>query len=443
MRFDIPEHIETVLSCLRRAGFRAVPVGGCVRDLLLGKEPNDWDIATSATPEEMLTVFSGFKTLEVGQNGAKHGTITVILNHVSIEVTTFRQDGAYSDARRPDSVRFSRALEDDLSRRDFTINAMCLGEEGDIIDLFGGKQDLQQKVIRSIGMPDRRFSEDALRVLRALRFAAVLGFKIESQTAASMRRHIGLLVTLSAERVRAELEKLLCAPDCTRILLEHREIFFAIMPELQSILAPTQQEVDASCDLYARAARAVGAAPPQVPVRMVLLLDIGNPWCTDGRAHTAQSEKLAEDILRRLKFGNNVREQILFLIQHRDLTLSDMDKIEMKKLLSKHGFAAIRDLLAVQKADSMVRRSDIAKDRLARLQQAEDLVQSIAAQHPPLTRGELAISGRELITTGVHPGPQMGLLLDLLLQKVLEETLPNEPEALLNYVRTDWLKAAP
>ncbi len=431
VRFDIPEQIQTVLSCLRGAGFRAVPVGGCVRDLLLGTPPNDWDITTSATPDEMLAVFKNFRTLEIGQSGVKHGTVTVILDHVPIEVTTFRQDGIYSDGRRPDNVQFSRALEDDLARRDFTINALCLEETGGIIDLYGGRRDLQQKLIRAIGVPDRRFQEDALRILRALRFAAVLGFEIEPQTAASMRRHIGLLAALSAERVRAELEKLLCAPDCTRVLLEYQAIFFAIMPELRPM--------PGMAHLYTHAVRAAGAAPAQVPVRMALLLhDLAGPLYADGRGRAAQSAKLAESILRRLKFGNNARAQILFLVQHCGLPLGDMDTIQIKRLLSKHGFKAMRNLLALQRADILAGETDIAEERLVHVRQAEGVVQSIAAQQLPLTRGELAVSGRALIAMGVQPGPQIGVLLDLLLQRVLEEELPNEPAALLNYA-ADWL----
>lgn len=440
MQFDIPENIRTVLNCLRRAGFRAVPVGGCVRDLLLGNMPHDWDITTSATPAEMLAVFSGFRTLEIGQSAAKHGTITVVIDRTPVEVTTFRRDGTYSDGRRPDSVRFSRAVEDDLARRDFTINAMCLDEDGSIIDLYGGRQDLQRGIIRAIGMPDRRFGEDALRILRALRFAAVLGFVIEPQTADSMLRHAGRLAALSAERVRTELEKLLCAPDCTRVLIEYREIIFAVLPELRPVSGLMQREDYHCCDVYAHTVHAVGFAPPAAVLKVALLLhDIGKPLCADGSGHfyghAAQSAKLAEDILRRLKFGNTVRAQILFLVQWHDLPLCGADQVKMKKLLSKYGFAAMRRLLLVQKADIMAQRPDVIEERLARLEEVERLMQSIAAQRPPLNRSELAVSGRELIAAGISPGPQLGALLNLLLQKVLEETLPNEAGALLEYIR--------
>ncbi|WMJ82653.1 CCA tRNA nucleotidyltransferase [Oscillospiraceae bacterium LTW-04] len=440
MRFDIPENIQTVLECLRRAGFRAVPVGGCVRDLLLGNTPHDWDITTSATPTEMLAVFSGFRMLKIGQGAAKHGTITVVIDHTPIEVTTFRQDGTYSDSRRPDSVCFSRAIETDLARRDFTINAMCLGEDDSIIDLFGGQQDLQKGIIRAIGAPERRFGEDALRILRALRFAAVLGFVIEPQTAGSMLQHTGQLAALSAERIRAELEKLLCAPDCARVLMEYHEIIFAVFPELKPTLG-LEQRKDYHCyDVYAHTAHAVGFAPPESVLKVALLLhDIGKPLCADGHGHfyghAAQSAKLAEVVLRRLKFGNTAREQILFLVQRHDLSLCDADKIKIKKLLSKYGFAAMRRLLLVQKADIMAQRPDMRQERLAGLERVECLMQSIAAQRLPLNRSELVVSGRDIIAAGVSQGPQLGVLLDLLLQKVLDETLPNEAEALLEYVR--------
>lgn len=411
-----------------------------MRDLLLGQTPHDWDIATSATPEEMLSVFDAYKTLEIGQNGAKHGTITVIMAHSSIEVTTFRQDGTYSDGRRPDSVCFSRTLENDLARRDFTINAMCLAENGDIIDLFSGRQDLKNGIIRAIGTPDCRFREDSLRILRALRFAASLGFEIEPQTANSMRCHAGLLSTLSAERMRAELEKLLCAPNCTQVLLTYREIIFSVLPELRPTSGRIQQ-ADYYCeDVYTHIAHAVRVAPPRALLRMALLLTgIGKPVCTDGNGHffghTAQNAALAEDILRRLKFSNAARERVLFLVQQQDLPLYEADQIEMKKLLSKYSFEAIRDLLAVQRADVMAQQSDIAKQRLAHLDRTEHLLQSIAAQQPPLNRAQLAVSGRDLIAAGILPGPQLGALLNLLLQRVLEEALPNEAGVLLAYVR--------
>lgn len=440
MRFDIPENIRTVLECLRQAGFRAVPVGGCVRDLLLGNIPHDWDIATSATPTEMLAAFSSFRTLEIGQSAAKHGTITVVIDHTPVEVTTFRQDGTYSDSRRPDSVKFSRSIETDLSRRDFTINAMCLDEDGGIIDLFGGQQDLKAGIIRAIGTPDRRFGEDALRILRALRFAAVLGFFIEPQTADSMLRHAEQLAALSAERISAELEKLLCAPDCVRVLLDYRKIIFAVLPELNPISGLVQREDSYCYDVYEHAAHAVGFAPPEFVLRVALLLhDIGKPLCSDGSGHfygyAAQSVKSTEKVLGRLRLGNIVRAQILFLVEWYDLPLYDADEIRIKKLLSKYGVEAMRRLILVQKADIMARRLDIAQERLARLEEVECLMQSIVSQQIPLSRSELAISGRDIIAAGVMPGPQLGAMLDLLLQKVLEETVPNDTGALLEYVR--------
>ena len=439
MRFNIPEDIRTVLACLREAGFRAVPVGGCVRDLLLGHTPHDWDIATSATPDEMLAVFSAFRALKLGQSAAKHGTVTVMSGHSPVEVTTFRQDGHYSDGRRPDSVRFSRVLAEDLARRDFTINAMCLGEDGAIIDLFGGRGDLTAGIIRAIGTPDLRFGEDALRILRALRFAAALGFVIELQTADSMLRHVGGLAALSAERVRAELEKLLCAPGCTQVLLEYREVILAVMPELRPLSGGTECATGQGHDAYTRAARAVGAAPPAIPVRLALLLndsEIKN-FC-DG---ATQSATLADRVLRRLKFSNVVRERTLFLLRHRDLPLCAADRIAIKKLLLKYGADALGDLLAVQRADMTV-QPDKGRCRLAELEAAQRLLQDILSRQPLLHRTQLAVSGKELILAGIAPGPGLGALLELLLQKVLEEVLPNEAGALLEYAAVHRDKGA-
>ena len=434
VQLDIPENISRVLACLRAAGFRAVPVGGCVRDLLLGHTPHDWDIATSATPEEMLRVFSDFRTFTLGQSAAKHGTVTVLCGGASVEVTTFRQDGPYSDGRRPDSVRFSRELADDLARRDFTINALCIDEGGGIIDLFGGRQDLEAGLIRAIGAPDRRFGEDALRILRALRFAAALRFSIELQTADSMTRHIDRLAALSAERVRGELEKLLCAPGCTRVLLQYQSIMCAVLPELGPMSEGARQKNAQGRDRYVHIARAVGYAPPELSIRVALLLhDLGGPPC-DGEKGcdcAAQSAELANGVLRRLKFSNAARAHMLFLVRHQALPLYAADRITMKRLLSKHGAAALYDLLAMQRADIMAQPGQA--QQLAQLDETKRLMQTVLSQQPPLSRSQLAVSGRDLIAAGFAPGVPLGALLDLLLQRVLEEALPNEPAALLDY----------
>lgn len=440
MEYNIPENVQTVLSFLRGAGFRAVPVGGCVRDLMRGVTPHDWDIATSATPNEMLNVFADFRALRLGQAGAKHGTITVIMDHTPVEITTFRADGEYSDGRRPDSVSFSRELEDDLARRDFTINAMCLGEDGGIIDMFGGRQDLKNGVIRAIGDPNRRFQEDALRILRALRFAALFKFMIEENTAKSLLKHAKRLDMLASERVSSELIKLLCAPNCVQVMLKYSEVICTVIPELKPAIGLHQREDYHCYDVYEHIIRSVSFAPCEPVLRLAMLMhDVGKPFCADGEGHfykhAAEGVKLSEKILKRLGLGKAMRDRILFLVKHHDLPIYPADSIKIKKLLSKYGEPALRQLLAVQKADVKAQRADIAVERSKQLQEVEQLLVSVLDEHPALTLSQLAVSGKDLMNIGVPQGPELGMLLNMLLSKVVTEQLPNKAEALLDYTK--------
>lgn len=430
MQYDIPENIYNIISHLRRAGFRALPVGGCVRDLLLGNMPNDWDIATSAAPHEILDTFSHLKAFEPGQNAARFGTIAVMTDNVRVEVTTFRLDGRYTDGRRPDSVRFSRNLQDDLARRDFTINAMCLGEDSEIIDLFGGQRDLKAGVIRAIGVPDCRFKEDALRILRALRFAATLGFVIEPQTKAAMLHNSSRLSSLSAERVRSELEKLLCAKDFANVMLQYRQIILAVLPELQESPKNAISHRGHGCDEYARAIRAAGVTPVSLPIRLAILFGTNRQLC---------SAELTDGVMRRLKFSNTVRKRVIFLVSHRDLPLNNLDRIAVKRLLSKHDADALKDLIEMQRGDIMTLQADV-KQQLARLEKTESLFEDILSEQTVLGLKQLAVSGRELIELGIEPGPRLGEILETLLQAVIDETLPNEPEALREHAKRIFAK---
>ena len=275
MTLSFPSPVKTALRQLEQAGFSAYAVGGCVRDSLLGRSPQDWDIAASSSPEETRRVFSGCPVLDTG---AKHGTLTVWVEGVPLEITTFRTESGYSDSRRPDKVAFSRSIEDDLSRRDFTINAMAAGLDGQIVDLFGGREDLKNGVIRCVGDPSARFSEDALRILRALRFSAELSFSLEPKTAAaalSLREKLGLI---SAERIWAELKKLLCGPSVLQVLLDFPEIFTQLIPELGPAVGFEQRTPYHLYDVYEHTARTVAYIRPNPELRLAMLLhDIGKP----------------------------------------------------------------------------------------------------------------------------------------------------------------------
>jgi len=437
MVFDIPQNIQTVLDKLRSAGFRALPVGGCVRDLLRGIQPHDWDITTSATPDEMLEIFKDLRLAPVSSGGIKHGTVTVILDHQPIEVTTFRRDGEYSDGRRPDSVGFSRELSDDLCRRDFTINALCIDENGDVVDMFGGCDDLKNGIIKAIGDPDRRFTEDALRILRALRFSAVFGFEIEQSTSESMLRNFDRLQLLARERIGAELVKLICAPHFLTTALKYRQLLCMAVPELSPMVEMYQREDYHCYDVYEHTVRSVAAVPDDPILRWTMLLhDIGKPACSDGNGHFHRHESvgvpIAEEILKRFNCGRAQREQILTLIAKHCVPLSS-DRMKLKKQLAKYGENTVLQLIEVKRADCMAQRPDIAAVRLSELEKIKAAAVSILNEKPALTLSQLAISGKDLIAMGFEPSPAIGQLLNRMLELVVSEKLENERDALLDF----------
>ena len=425
--------VGLLLERLRASGQEAYPVGGCVRDLLLGSTPHDWDVTTSATVEEMQAVFSDLRVIPVG---ARHGTLAVLSQEGEcVEVTTFRTDGEYGDGRHPDAVRFTRSLREDLSRRDFTVNALCLAQDGSIIDLFGGQADLDHKIIRAIGDPFARFSEDALRILRGLRFASQLGFTIEPQTAAAMLQLKGRLSLLSAERVFSELCKLLCGKDVVRVLLSHRDILFAALPEL----APQQgvyQRSDYHCyDVYEHTARSVGLIEPRIELRLAMLLhDTGKPECADGqghfKGHSAAGEKRAEEILTRLKCPTALKERVTRLVRLHAITMPQ-EKRALTKLLAKHGEQRMFDLVAICIADNGAKRPDIAAQRIDYFLEIKHKLTEILAEAPPLSLRDMAVNGHDILTLGAEKGPQVGAILKTLWQRVLEQQLENDKAVLM------------
>lgn len=434
-----PENVNKVLSLLRSAGYRALLVGGCVRDSLRGKLPNDWDITTSATPEEMLTVFEGLRIAPVSSGGIKHGTVTVILEHEPIEITTFRLDGEYSDGRRPDSVGFSRNLADDLSRRDFTINALCIDEKGGIVDMFGGVNDLENGIIRAIGDPDRRFREDALRIIRALRFAAQFGFEIERNTAESMMRNHERLNLIASERISDELIKLICAPDCLRVMTEYKALICEIIPELKPMVGMAQRSDYHCYDVYDHTMHALAAAPAEPLFRLTMLLhDVGKPACADGQGHFYRHESVgaesAKEILRRFNCKRQTRERIVSLIFRHSLPVYT-DRMKIKKQLAKYGDSFMMQLLQVKRADTMAQQPNIAAERLRFLDEVQTAVEKEIAARPAVTLPQLAIKGGDIISLGIAPSPEIGRLLNELLTLVIEEKLPNEKSALLEHIR--------
>lgn len=434
-RFDLPSYVLSAIGKLESQGFETYAVGGCVRDLLLGKTPHDYDLATRATPDQMKEVFRGERTVETG---IAHGTLTLLSEGHPLEITTFRSDGTYSDARHPDEVHFSSTMEEDAARRDFTVNAMAYHPAKGVLDYYGGKRDLELGIIRTVGDPVDRFREDALRILRAMRFAAVLDFSVLPSTSNAMRDEKELLSRVSAERVREELFKLITGKGARRILEIFADVFCVVMPEMLPTVGFAQHSPYHMYDVYRHTLAAVEAAAPDSTVRMALLLhDIGKPrhftQDADGTGHfyghEAESAEMAAVILDRLRTPRKTAEKITALVRYHDLPLLP-EKKQIARLRSRFGDSFLRDLVAVKRAD-VLGQSSFCHNRLAALDEWVAALGAQAAEAPAITLKNLAVNGQDLIAAGIKPGKKMGALLEALLSAVLDGVLPNEKKDLL------------
>lgn len=433
----IPAQVQWVLKRLRNAKFDAFLVGGCVRDLLLGRPPGDWDIATAATPEQVQAIFPRTRP-----TGIAHGTVTVLAGNRPLEVTTFRIEGEYSDHRRPDWVRFTTALEADLSRRDFTINAMALDVDGRVVDPFNGMADLIDGIVRAVGNPDQRFLEDALRMLRAIRFAAQLEFEIEAETLAAISRHAESLIHVSKERIRDEFNKLILAPKPRRALnlLKSTGLLAQFLPELLEG-AGVEQNVHHAFTVWDHNVRACEEAPPVLHLRLAALLhDVAKPRCLSvdkhGQRHFYHHEvvgaQMANDILRRLRYDNDTRRRVVHLIRHH-LALHhypDMTDAAVRRLIRRIGLENLEDLILLRIADrraSGTKRTPLSRGATLLLKRIEKVLQEDAA----FGLKDLAINGHDVMETlNIPPGPMVGKILSELLEMVLEEPSLNDPDKL-------------
>ena len=432
--YPLPPQVNTALTLLNQAGFEAFVVGGAVRDLLRSSPVHDWDITTSALPEQTKVVFEHYRLIETG---IKHGTVTVLLDGMPLEITTYRTESTYSDHRRPDSVSFTRSLEEDLARRDFTINAIAYHPDLGVIDPFGGKADLDARVIRCVGEPDKRFQEDALRILRGLRFAARFGFSIEPNTAAAIHRNKELLTHIAAERIREELTGLLLGSCIDPVLRQYHDVLSVPIPELAP-LAGFQQHNRHHChDIWGHTIAAVTSIPNQSALRWAALLhDTGKParFTRDEKGvghfygHAAESAKIAAAVTARLRFDNATRDQICFLVEHHHL-FADVSEKSVKRAVQQFGHAQLRLLLWMFRADTLA-KSPFCLDRLDSIRALAALID---AQPPRLTPRELDLSGTDLLALGFR-GAQIGQALDKLVHAVVFEGLENKKDALLAYL---------
>lgn len=445
-KLDIPAAANKIIHTLQKSGYSAYVVGGCVRDSLLSREPHDWDICTSATPEEILKVFEDRRIIETG---LQHGTVTVVIDAIGYEVTTYRIDGAYSDNRRPDNVSFTNSLLEDLSRRDFTINAMAYNDEDGLIDPFDGLKDLYNKVIRCVGKPRDRFNEDALRILRAIRFACQLGFSIHP----SIGWQIGYtdivdnLDNISVERINSEFVKMMKTKQISNRLVWNSNIFIKFIPELADLKGFKQNNPWHIYDVFCHTIKALEKCGSEdLIVRLAVLFhDIGKPHSyqdgEDGirhfKGHGRVSAEITDNIMKRLRFDNETRNNVVELVYYHDVTLVP-SKTNIKKRLNGLGEEQFRRLLEVKKADNMAQNPVHAKDRIKELEKIEKLIDEVITENECFSLKDLAVNGKDLIALGYKPGERLGSALNALLAYVIADEVKNDKAILLELAAT-WI----
>lgn len=439
MKIQLPEKVNTIIQTLQEHGYEAYAVGGCVRDSLLGREPGDWDITTSASPEETKKLFA--RTVDTG---IEHGTVTVLLGKEGFEVTTYRIDGKYEDSRHPTEVIFTRNLREDLLRRDFTINAMAYNDTEGIVDIFGGMDDLKRKIIRCVGNARERFGEDALRIMRGVRFAAQLGFSLEKGTKEAMTELAPTLEKISAERIQTELVKLLVS-DSPELIREayHQGITAVILPEFDEMMRTGQETKYHRYDVGEHTVQAVCNVPPDKVLRLTMLLhDVAKPEMktvdADGTAHfkghDIRGEQKAKEILRRLKFDNDTIHKVTKLVRWHDYRMP-AEKKNVRKAMSKISAELFPMYLLVKRADILAHSMYRREEELENLSGLQKCYEEIVADHECVSLKQLAVTGTDLIGIGMKPGKQIGEVLNELLRIVLEYPEFNNKEHLLRFVQ--------
>ena len=434
----IPREVCAVLQTLERAGHEAYIVGGCVRDILMGKPPHDWDVTTSALPEETMALFDHFAI----PTGLRHGTVTVRSGETACEVTTFRTDGDYPDHRHPAAVTFTRSLREDLQRRDLTVNAMAMDVHGTLHDPFGGQADIRRRVLRCVGQPEHRFREDALRILRTLRFSATLGFAIDADTHRSLRERRDDLRYVAAERVREELTKLLCGADVLRVLLEDPQVLGVVLPEILPCVGFDQHNRHHCYDVWGHTAHAVAAAPPDPVLRWAMLLhDLGKPSCftldEQGvghfHGHHRPSAEMAETVCRRLRFDRAAAQQICMLVRYHDRPIPLTERA-IRRAMNQLGVEGLRQLCAVKRADNLAQHPDY-RGRQREINEGEAIMDELLRKDACFSLKQLAVNGQDMMALGLQ-GPAIGKMLQALLDAVIDGAVENERNALLSLAQT-------
>ena len=431
----IPPGAARILRVLEDHGYEAFVVGGCVRDSLLGRNPNDWDITTSALPLQVKALFR--RTIDTG---LKHGTVTILMDGEPFEVTTYRVDGEYLDGRHPSEVTFTASLQEDLQRRDFTINAMAYSEKKGLQDLFGGLPDLEKGLIRAVGDPAKRFGEDALRIMRAVRFAAQLGYEVEEDTVQAMKELAPTLSKISAERIAAELEKLLVSPHPEKLKMAYEcGITAVILPEFDRCMETAQNNPHHKYSVGEHTIVSIGNARPDRILRYAMLMhDFGKPSCktTDDQGidhfygHQEVSAQMANDILRRLKTDNETRRSVAKLVRYHDLTCGLTGK-SIRKAINLLGEDLFPLYLEVKDADTRAQSDFRFQEKMDYLEEVRLLYRKILEEGDCLSLKDLAVNGKDLIAAGMKPGREIGEVLEAMYRDVIDDPEHNNKEYLM------------
>ena len=435
----LPEQVSFIINTLNQAGFEAYAVGGCVRDSIMGRVPDDWDITTSADPQQVKKLFR--RTIDTG---IQHGTVTVMLQKTGYEVTTYRIDGEYEDNRHPKEVIFTKSLEEDLKRRDFTVNAMAYHPGEGLVDLFDGIGDMEKKCIRCVGQAEERFSEDALRMMRGVRFSAQFGYRIEEQTREAIRKLRENLRNVSAERIRVELVKLLVSPhpDYLRIACD-LGITKVMLPEFDVCMETPQHNPHHCYSVGEHTLEGLKAVRADKVLRLAMLLhDIGKPLTktTDEngkdhfKKHPKESARLAQDILRRLNFDNDTLKKVCRLVEFHDWSIDLEENVKIstvRRLIANIGEDAFPDMFEINRADLLSQSSYLRERKLAKQEMLESMYREIMEKQECLSLKDLAVGGKDLLAQGIKPGKELGEILQRMLADVFEDPAHNKKEYLL------------
>ncbi len=436
---QIPSYVRAVMQQLEQHGFDVFAVGGCVRDSLLGLMPHDWDICTSALPEDVMAVFSSFRVIATG---LQHGTVTVLVDEQAIEITTFRTEEDYRDHRHPQHVNFVTTIEEDLSRRDFTVNAVAYHPERGFVDPYGGREDAKHGVLRCVGKAEKRFREDALRILRALRFSAVYDLEIEEKTRDAILTSAPLLSNVSAERIQSEFKRMMPGHAFGRVLSNFYPVFFAVIPELKETDGVDQHSQYHCYDVLQHILKSVEFAQPDVTVRLAALLhDVGKPFCfTQDEAgnghfygHARIGMEMAHGILQRLRFDKKTIDEVCTLIKYHDTPIQPSAAV-VKRWLNRLGEEQFRKLLLLKRADCMAHDPSRMQTRFEELRDIEQCVERVLAEKACFSLRDLAVNGSDLIVIGIPKGRAIGEALDYLLNEVVEQRLANSKPELTDAV---------